>query len=70
MPSFVRPAGRTDERNQGAVGVDGVATGQLRGHLRQQWEQIKEQLLAGTYMQIEGIAGPATPGTQKRLRPE
>lgn len=37
------------ERNQGAAGVDGMTTGQLRGHLRQHWEQIKEQLLAGTY---------------------
>ena len=40
---------RAVERNQGAAGVDGMTTGQLRGHLRQQWEQIKEQLLAGTY---------------------
>lgn len=40
---------RAVERNQGAAGVDGMATGQLRGHLRQHWEQIKEQLLAGSY---------------------
>ena len=40
---------RAVERNQGAAGVDRMTTGQLRGHLRQQWEQIKEQLLAGTY---------------------
>ena len=40
---------RAVERNQGAAGVDGMTTGQLRGHLRQQWEQIKAQLLAGTY---------------------
>ena len=40
---------RAVERNQGAAGVDGMTTGQLRGHLRQHWEQIKEQLLAGTY---------------------
>jgi retron-type reverse transcriptase len=40
---------RAVERNQGAAGVDGMTTGQLRRHLQQQWEQIKEQLLAGTY---------------------
>lgn len=37
------------ERNQGAAGVDGMTTGQLRGHLREQWEQIKAQLLEGNY---------------------
>lgn len=36
---------RAVERNQGAAGVDGMTTGQLR----QQWEQTKEQLLAGSY---------------------
>ena len=43
------PALRAVERNQGAAGVDGMTTGQLRGYLRQQWGQIKEQLLAGSY---------------------
>jgi group II intron reverse transcriptase/maturase len=40
---------RAVECNQGAAGVDGMTTGQLRGHLRQHWEQIKAQLLAGSY---------------------
>ena len=40
---------RAVERNQGAAGVDGMTPGQLRGHLRQHWEQIKAQLLAGSY---------------------
>ena len=40
---------RAVERNQGAAGVDGMTPGPLRGHLRQPWQQIKEQLLAGTY---------------------
>lgn len=40
---------RAVERNRGAAGVDGMTTGQLRRHLRQHWEQIKAQLLAGTY---------------------
>lgn len=37
------------ERNRGAAGVDGMTTGQLRGHLREQWEQIKAHLLEGSY---------------------
>lgn len=37
------------ERNRGAAGVDGMTTGPLRGHLRQQWEQIKASLLEGSY---------------------
>lgn len=37
------------ERNRGAAGVDGMTTGQLRGHLRQQWEWIKAHLLEGIY---------------------
>jgi RNA-directed DNA polymerase len=37
------------ERNKGAAGVDGMTTGQLRGHLRQHWEQIKARLLEGGY---------------------
>jgi group II intron reverse transcriptase/maturase len=40
---------RAVERNHGAAGVDGMTTGQLRGCLRQQWEQMKAQLLAGHY---------------------
>lgn len=37
------------ERNRAAAGVDGMTTGQLRGHLRQQREQIKAHLLEGSY---------------------
>lgn len=40
---------RAVEGNAGAAGVDGMTTGQLRGHLREHWEQIKGQLLAGEY---------------------
>lgn len=40
---------RAVERNAGAAGVDGMTTEQLRGHLRERWEQIKGQLLAGEY---------------------
>lgn len=37
------------EHNRGAAGVDGMITWQLRGHLWQQWEQIKAHLLEGSY---------------------
>ena len=37
------------ERNKGAAGVDGMATTQLRSHLREHWAEIKEALLAGEY---------------------
>jgi RNA-directed DNA polymerase len=40
---------RAVERNAGAAGVDGMTTGELRGHLRARWEQLKRQLLEGTY---------------------
>ena len=37
------------EANQGAAGSDGMGVGQLRSHLRGHWEEIKEQILNGTY---------------------
>ena len=37
------------ERNGGAAGVDGMEVTQLRSYLREQWAQIKEQILKGTY---------------------
>ena len=37
------------ERNKGAAGVDGMATTELRSHLRKQWPEIKKALLAGEY---------------------
>lgn len=40
---------RAVERNAGAAGVDGMTTGELRGYLRAQWEQLKRQLLEGNY---------------------
>ena len=40
---------RAVERNAGAAGVDGMTTEELRGYLRAQWEQLKRQLLEGTY---------------------
>jgi RNA-directed DNA polymerase len=40
---------RAVERNAGAAGVDGMTTGEPRGYLRAQWEQLKRQLLEGNY---------------------
>lgn len=37
------------ERNRGAAGVNGMETSQLRGHLRENWSRIKEQILNGSY---------------------
>jgi len=37
------------EKNAGAPGVDGMKTSQLRGYMKQHWEEIKATLLDGTY---------------------
>ena len=43
-------AWRAVKRNQGAPGIDGMTTKQLRDHVRQHWETIRTKLLAGTYV--------------------
>jgi RNA-directed DNA polymerase len=35
--------------NKGSPGSDGMTVDELSGHLREHWEEIREQLLAGTY---------------------
>ena len=35
--------------NKGSPGIDGMTVGELSAHLREHWEEIHEQLLAGTY---------------------
>ena len=59
---------RAVEKNRGAGGVDGMTTVQLRGHLRQEWGQIKGQLLAGTYrpQPVRKVEIPK-PGGGKRM---
>lgn len=37
------------ERNKGSSGVDNLPVGELRSYLRDHWQQIKEELLNGTY---------------------
>jgi RNA-directed DNA polymerase len=36
-------------RNKGSPGTDGMTVGELEPYLREHWEIIREQLLAGTY---------------------
>jgi RNA-directed DNA polymerase len=35
--------------NKGSPGIDGMTVDELSTHLREHWEEIREQLLAGTY---------------------
>jgi hypothetical protein len=45
----INAAWRQVKGNKGAAGVDGLDIEQSAPHLRQNWEGIKMQLLAGTY---------------------
>ncbi len=36
-------------QNKGGPGIDGMTVGELPEHLRREWVQIREELLAGTY---------------------
>jgi RNA-directed DNA polymerase len=36
-------------RNKGSPGIDGMTVGELEPYLRENWDGIREQLLAGTY---------------------
>jgi RNA-directed DNA polymerase len=37
------------ESNKGAAGVDGMAVADLRAYLKEQWPEIRESLLSGSY---------------------
>jgi RNA-directed DNA polymerase len=37
------------KQNKGSAGIDGMSVGELADHLRQNWLQIREQLLTGAY---------------------
>ena len=55
MDSVVSPENATRawkavKRNQGAPGIDGMTTEELRDHIRKHWETIRAKLLAGTYV--------------------
>ena len=36
-------------RNKGAPGIDGMTVGELGGHLKANWPDIRAQLVAGSY---------------------
>ena len=48
-PDNVLRALEAVERNQGAAGIGGMRTTQLRGHLHDHWEKVRSKLLAGTW---------------------
>lgn len=49
-PENAENAWRAVKRNQGAPGIDGMTTEQLRDHVRAHWETIKAKLLVGNYV--------------------
>ena len=48
-PSNVREAYRRVKRNDGCPGVDGMTVEGLSEYLRDHWQQIRKELLDGTY---------------------
>jgi retron-type reverse transcriptase len=57
------------EANHGAAGIDGMEVGQLRGYLRKQWAEIKEQILNGNYepRPVRRVDIPKPGGGTRRL---
>jgi RNA-directed DNA polymerase len=49
-PENATAAWRAVKRNQGAPGIDGMRVEELRDHVREHWETIRQKLLAGTYV--------------------
>ena len=49
-PENTTRAWKAVKRNQGAPGIDGMTTEELRDHIRKHWETIRAKLLAGTYV--------------------
>ena len=47
-PENATRAWKAVKRNQGAPGIDGMTTEQLRDHIRRHWETIRAKLLEGT----------------------
>jgi len=48
-PSNVREAYRRVKDNSGCPGVDGMTVEELSQYLRTHWQQVREELLEGTY---------------------
>ena len=55
--------------NKGTAGVDGVTVDRLPGYLDGTWEQVREQLLAGTYVPaaVRRCEIPKPDGTKRQL---
>jgi RNA-directed DNA polymerase len=55
--------------NKGAPGIDNVTTEQLREHLFQHWEEVKEDLLKGTYrpQAVRRVEIPKADGGKRKL---
>jgi group II intron reverse transcriptase/maturase len=49
-PENATRAWKAVKRNQGAPGIDGMTTEELRDHIRRHWETIQAKLLDGTYV--------------------
>jgi RNA-directed DNA polymerase len=56
-------------RNDGAPGIDGMRTAELKKHLETHWEKIRAKLLAGTYIPtpVRRIEIPKPNGGVRRL---
>jgi len=56
-PFNAEKALRAVEGNQGAPGIDGMRTEQLRERLRKHGEGIRAKLMAGTYVPAQSSKG-------------
>lgn len=65
----LRKAYRAVKRNQGSAGIDGRSIEETGAHLRQHWTQIKEKLVAGTYLPspVRGVSIPKASGGTRLL---
>ena len=58
-----RPALKRVQKNKGSPGIDGMTVEELRGHLREHWPTLREQLLAGT---LPAAAGETAADPEER----
>jgi RNA-directed DNA polymerase len=65
----LRQALRRVEENKGAAGADGMQVGELRANLKQQWPQLREQLLSGSYQPavVRRVEIPKAGGGMRKL---
>jgi len=56
------------KRNRGSPGIDGMTVDELEGYLREQWPEIREQLLSGGYQPqpVKRVEIPKPGGGGKR----